>query len=146
MAVKEEQQEGEANLGSDIEHTISDNLRVDRDLVGTLGKTEYDGVGSPEGEGHPGEEIEQSSGLSGSERGSLGTVDDEDIPDPQEEGATDGEEAPSGYFPIVPSGRGKTAKKTSYDHTDIKENGEEAVSGTETAEEGERDEQERSGE
>lgn len=146
MSVKEEQKEGEPELSSDIENAISDNFGIDRDLVGSFGETEYDRVSGPEGEGHPSEEVEQTSGPAGSERGSLRTVDDEDIPNTKEEGATNGKETPSGDFTIVPSSRGKTAKKTSDDHTDIKEDGEEAVSGAQTAKESERDQKKGSGE
>lgn len=146
VRVNHQQEEGEADLGSNVKDTVGDDLGIDRDLVGTLSKTEDDRVSGPEGGSHDREEVEKTSGLSGSERGSFGATGEEDPEDADEERARNTELGPSGDFTIVPSSRGFTGEETSDDHADVEEDDEDAVSRGKTGEEGERDEEQRSGE
>jgi len=146
VAVQEEQEVGESELGGDIEDTVSDNLGIDRDLVGSLRKGKDDGVSGPEDEGHSAEESVKSLGLAASVLGSLDTVKDEDPPDVEEEDARHGVESPSSSLTIGPSSGHNGREQSSDDHENVSKDGEDSVVWAETGEETQRNKQERSGE
>lgn len=107
MRVDEEQHEGEADLGGNIEDGVRNDLGVNADLVGALGQAEDNGLGSPEYTGHATEEGVETQSLPGAETSgckvshillnlrkvlTLETVEDQDVEDTEEEGAADTEE------------------------------------------------------
>jgi len=146
VAVEEEQEVGEADLGGNIEDGVCDDLGVDGELVGSLSQGKDDWVSGPKDQGHSAEEDKETLGLSWSLVGGLHSAGEQHPPDGEETNTRDGKEGPPGSLARGVPGRNGSTEETSDDHENVKEDDQHSVRWRETSEDSEGDEEERRGE
>jgi len=101
MVVEEEENESESELGGNVKNTVSDDLGVDRDDVGSLGQSPNNGVSGPEDKGHRVKKPEETPSLSTPVLGSSSTTNDENVPDGKEGDTRDSVPSPLVPFTLV---------------------------------------------